>query len=66
MRAVLLWLGFIFAAATGVFYWAGGYSTGWAASLCGEAPGLCTNWQTLAYAASVMLIAYLALELWPQ
>jgi hypothetical protein len=66
VRALVLWLGFVFAVATGVFYWAGGYSTGWAASLCRQTPDLCTNWQALAYAASLMLITYLALELWPR
>jgi hypothetical protein len=45
---------------------ANSYSAGWAASLCQQAPGLCTNWQTLAYATSVMLIAYLVLEIWPR
>jgi hypothetical protein len=67
VRALVLCLGLLFAVAAGVFYWASGYSTGWPLSLCGVVPQLCINWQTLAYAAGVMLFACLGIELlWPQ
>ena len=63
MRILVLCLGLIFAAATGVFYWASGYSVGWEASLCRGAPALCSDWQVLAYAAGIMLVGYAAVEI---
>ena len=64
MRALLLCIGIILAGAAGVFYWASNYSTGWAESLCVEAPISCSNWETFGYAAVVTLIGYLAAEFW--
>jgi len=63
VRTLLLWLSLLFAAAAGVFYWASNYSTGWAASLCSDAPLTCANWQTFAYAAGVTAVGYLAMAL---
>jgi hypothetical protein len=63
VRIFVLGIGLIFAAATGVFYWAGDVSTGLAMSLCREAPSLCSNWQVLAYAAGIMLVGYAAAEI---
>jgi hypothetical protein len=59
MRALLLCMAIILAGAAGAF-WAGNHSTGWAASVCSEAPVSCSNWDTFGYAAVVTLIGYLA------
>ena len=63
MQTLFFWLGLIFAAATCVFFWASIGGAGWAASLCGDAPITCTNWQMFGYAAGVLLIGYLAMVL---
>jgi hypothetical protein len=63
VRIFVLCLGLIFATATGVFYWASGHSTGFAVSLCREAPALCNDWQVLAYAAGITLVGYAAVEI---
>jgi hypothetical protein len=61
---LLLSIGIILAGAAGVFYWASNNSTGWAASVCVEAPISCSNWETFGYAAAVTLIGCLAVEFW--
>ena len=63
MRTLFFWLGLVFAAAAGMFYWASGHGTGWAAALCNETPVSCTNWETFVYAMGVMMIGYLAMAL---
>jgi hypothetical protein len=65
MPTLALWFGFALVAATGVFYFAAGQSAhgiSWAVALCQQAPGLCVNSQPLAYAAGIMLVAYLVLD----
>jgi hypothetical protein len=63
VRIFVLGLGFFFAAATGVFYWASGVSSGFGMSLCRAAPALCNDWQVLAYAAGITLVGYAAVEI---
>jgi len=64
MPTLALWFGFALVVAAGVFYFAAELSGqgGWAALLCQQAPGPCTNSQPLVYAAGVMFIAYLVLD----
>jgi hypothetical protein len=65
VRTLFLWLGLIFAAVTGVFWWASTQGFGWAAVLCGQAPVSCVHWDTFAYAAGAFLVGYVAMVLTP-
>jgi hypothetical protein len=49
-----------------VAYLGADYSSGadWAVSLCRDAPVVCANWKTFGYAASTLLVSYLALQFW--
>jgi hypothetical protein len=65
MPTLALCFGFIFVAATGVFYLAAelsGQHASWAMLLCHQAPSLCVNSQPLLYGAGLMFVAYLVLD----